>query len=46
MGGMCHTALDPGPGTKGPRARAAGWLGWPGGWPAAAASRSHLMYHT
>ena len=25
--------------------RAAGWLVWPGGWPAAA-SRSHLMNHT
>ena len=39
-------ARGPGPGCLMGPGGAAGWLGWPGGWPAAAASRSHMMYHT
>ena len=38
-------ARGPGPGCLMGPGGAAGWLGWPGGWPAAA-SRSHLKYHT
>ena len=29
--------------SDGAQGGAAGWLGWPGGWPAAAASRSHAV---